>query len=805
MGGRRDAAGAGDASVPKRLAPLDHIKNLYDGAAANLAQSAMGNASRKICAKKDLVEAVREMNSKPGLKKLAAGQTQSDVQLRSSASQPDTSNSQVRATSAVVDKPRAESNEKQSTNKPRRNVRTAMPLSQKRTSERGGRFKSASEILQETLNFNAKKYNDLKIACEEKEKQLNKLIDELASLQVENESLRKMELHQTSDTLHLDELSNKIEEVQSLLENRQHRQAVLHHMKSRLDVNQVAFDAHIKGMEEALNASSREFEEVKLLMRQLESGNANAQDSLKAASERISKERDLRNKHLAQRRQEAANAKRMEEWREKREKARMMLDAELDGDLSEEGERQLIAAVNKSTQQDQELERIHRHATQAVSTYEEAFNAIREATGVRTLDEMVEKFLGQSANKQALVEERFEVEQRQRKVKEELARVQTEFAEFKAAGIGGSELNREMYDKLDNNILEARHELKIKQGVNERLEKILLQVRAGMLGLMGRLAPFKQVLSFDDEGPGLVTSSVGGHGGGSGGNRGGSDILELTIACENKLTRLLDCVNANLQSQTRGMLMANALSAVPASSLSAAEALSGSDSISSTSIIETQEGGTATTGVAQRGGETVANLTKQCNLALSLLDSGEEVTHINNVRVRPRRALGNGELGTPLSTARSMYEDGNSSDSDSSSQSRLEDEDSSRRNIALHKKSKSRKTQMTARTTTMQRLSDGKADAVGAADDEEVKEELESLEDDENVVCDAAAMKARSRSRIQKALEQQRAHVKRQRTLSTLKSKRAGQDQESLDRLAQPSKHHRRANRKTIYERPDLA
>ncbi|GBG24240.1 Ryanodine receptor 1 [Hondaea fermentalgiana] len=869
-------ASSTDASMPKKLAPLDHIKNLYDGAAASLAESTGGNnggATRKIFAKKDLVEAVREMNAKPGVSAIASSvNTQSESALRL----VDGRTAKPRAASAEVSTVKSGSD--------RRNVRTALPSMSKGNHAPGtrGRLKSASEILQETLNFNAKKYNDLKVACAEKETQLNQAIDELASLQVENESLRKMELHQTSDTHQLDGLEEQIDDAQALLESRLHRRSVLQHMKTRLDVNQVAFDAHIKGMEEALNASSREFEEVKLLMRQLETGNANAQEALRAASERIGRERELRNKQLAHRRQEAANAKRMEEWREKREKARMMLDAELDGDLSEEGERQLIAAVKESAAQDEELERLQRHATQAVSTYEEAFNAIREATGVRSLDEMVEKFLGQSANKQALVEEKFEVEQRQRKLKEELARVQTEFAEFKAAGIGGSELNREMYDKLDNEILEARHELKIKQGVNERLEKVLLQVRAGMLGLMGRLAPFKQVLAFEDDPSGLVSGggalnmSAGSGNGGNGahglaGGRSGLDIIDLTNSCESKLTRLLDAVSLTLQSQSRAMASSASSTSTPAHL--GASAADGPETLLPVSDADSHEFATLSTGSAQaptlRPGETIANLNRQCNMALSLLDTGDEVTHINNIRVRPRRAIGNGDLGTPISTARSSFSDDDDDDDDDgasgsgrlgfgadaddqlSQGNRSEDEGEARRLLSptgrglkggrrniktatsTFSSSKSQtssssssngsgggrvksKTQIRNRSRVDKtsgledkdskgsRGSDNDEDEAeqGSADDDV---DVEDESEDENVVCDAATLKERSRMRVQRALDQQRAHHRRQRTLSNIKGKKSGQDHESLDRLAQPSKHHRRANRKTIYERPDLA
>lgn len=54
----------------------------------------------------------------------------------------------------------------------------------------------------------------------------------------------------------------------------------LEHMLQRLERNQLAFETHINGMEEALGDSKREYDEVKMLMRQLEAGKTEAMQHL---------------------------------------------------------------------------------------------------------------------------------------------------------------------------------------------------------------------------------------------------------------------------------------------------------------------------------------------------------------------------------------------------------------------------------------------------------------------------------------------------------------------------------------------
>jgi len=770
MASSRSPSRRDGATGPKRLAPLDHIKTLYDGAAASL--------TGEIATKKDLVDAVKEMN--------ASG---TGVQSPTSAAEDavSISNSKQR-NSSLSGKASTKGNRNNAAAKPpRKRNRIKIPTS-------NVRIKSAKEILQETLNTNSRKYNELKVTSEVKDQELKKMVDELEGLRIENASLIKMEKHETADTSKLDELQGLIDEESEVLDQRLHRKRVLKHMKDRLDKNQVAFNAHIRTMEEALEASKREFDEVKNLMRQLESGNSAAQEALKSTLEKISKERDLRNKHLAQRRQEAANAKRMEEWREQREKARMLLNAELNGDLGEEGETRLIAAVHESAQQDHELELIHRHTAQTISTYEEAFNAIREATGVRSLDEMVEKFLGQSANKEALMEEKKEVEARQMVIKEELSRVQKEFSELKSVGIGGSELNREMYDQLDNNILEARHELKIKQGMNERLEEVLIQVRAGMLGLAARLAPFSQVLGFED-GDALSTKFTG------------DEILDVTMSCEMKLLRLLDTVSVHVPGMARSQTLHGRHSFVAIDSARSEDRISEgglADSLSKSmpkSISKHLRSATLETLMnssdgcqgesSQQAQETSAEMRRHCQSALSLVDPGGEVNQVNNVRVRPRRAFANGDMGTPLSTARSKSSETSEGEGDgedpiaSTSEERIFNAKIFRRNP----------TKLLQFSKALAQFDDhGKKS-------EDVEEEKKTSE----AVMDAAALKAQSKARVQKVLEEKRSERRQNSNSAAIPAKRRGNDQEAIDRLARPSKHHVRATRESIFTRPDLS
>lgn len=123
--------------------------------------------------------------------------------------------------------------------------------------------------------------------------------------------------------------------------------------------------------------------------------------------------------------------------------------------------------------------------------------SIRQATGVNSLDEMVDKFVGQEGNRDALTEEKREVEARLAESKRKKEEAEQRFSELKASGIGSTELNREIADELNHKIQSGRMELKVTRAACERLEGVLVALRQGATGLFQRLQTFTHLLEND--------------------------------------------------------------------------------------------------------------------------------------------------------------------------------------------------------------------------------------------------------------------------------------------------------------------
>ena len=159
--------------------------------------------------------------------------------------------------------------------------------------------------------------------------ELDRLNDQLAELEVENRALLSIEAKSTPDALRIQELESEIAGVKERMSKKLMQKAQYEHMMRRLRKNQVSFDAHIKSMDNALKASKKEYEEVHTLMRQLENSKQEALQGLHKYQAQLAASRKQRAKELAERRQEASNARRMEEWRKQREAKRAEMAAEV--------------------------------------------------------------------------------------------------------------------------------------------------------------------------------------------------------------------------------------------------------------------------------------------------------------------------------------------------------------------------------------------------------------------------------------------------------------------------------------------
>ncbi|CAM9125525.1 unnamed protein product [Pylaiella littoralis] len=369
--------------------------------------------------------------------------------------------------------------------------------------DKAGRIKRANasdeigsqlRVMETGVVTTSRRYNELKLKADRKAVELQGLLDTLTMIKLEHDALEKMKLRQTPESDRIGTLTAGIEEATREIQGKLHYRRLLNHMLQRLERNKVKFHAHLNSMEESLNATKREKIDVESLTRQLETGRTNATLELQEVHRFVAHERRGRNRLMLNKEREAENARSMEICRQQRELTRVRMAQTLRGDLTSHQEAALIDLLTDKEASTNEMRSQNEIQQREVATMEATFARIRQATGVNTLEEMVLKLANQSTNHTTLEEEKREAESKLARAKEARQSEDTRFSYMKASGVGNTELNRDISDKLNKDIQEYRVEAKMKKAAHERLQNTLAGVKQGAVSLWQRLQPYSFLL-----------------------------------------------------------------------------------------------------------------------------------------------------------------------------------------------------------------------------------------------------------------------------------------------------------------------
>lgn len=257
----------------------------------------------------------------------------------------------------------------------------------------------------------------------------------------------------------------------------------------------------------------------------------------------IQVERKARARELGDHEVRARNSQKMEAWRLQRVQERAEIAAELRGDLSADEEVRLLRSIESRERANEALHLANLTKSQKAADYEDVLDQLKLSAGATSLEEVVEKLFAQGTTTTSLEKEKAQAEARLIAVRQEKEQAIQALNELKASGIGGIELNREVYNTLENEIQQSKATLKVNKAGYERLDGVITGVRQGSFGLAQRLQAFDDVLDVTslENGNGLLSSSVSGSNpGGSVGVRG--EHADCLAIAELKLTKMLELV-----------------------------------------------------------------------------------------------------------------------------------------------------------------------------------------------------------------------------------------------------------------------
>jgi hypothetical protein len=285
---------------------------------------------------------------------------------------------------------------------------------------------------------------------------------------------------------HIRVLENRLDKAMIKYNEAQSIKKTYEAIVKRLKEERCGFDNQLAAIERTLKSKERDYEELLLLSHDAYHAKEMAQAELHRFEQGVMEERNQRDKEVQEKKTLVQQRVEMNHRLEQREK---MLKKQQD--LEKQGERQL-KEVSAATQQSaggvskdsQDEER------QKLLDYEDAFNRIKEATGVSDVNEVIQKFLTQEDTRKNLTNLTKENQTSIDKLTEDRRRLWLQVNDLKFSS-GGTVGRRQQIDDFQKAVGEATEKFERNKSKFERMAKMLIDMKSGIGHLSEKLAGVK--------------------------------------------------------------------------------------------------------------------------------------------------------------------------------------------------------------------------------------------------------------------------------------------------------------------------
>jgi len=328
-------------------------------------------------------------------------------------------------------------------------------------------------------------------------------------------------------------LENRLDKAMIKYNEAQSIRKTYEQIVKRLKDEGTGFDNQLAGIERTLKAKERDYEELLLLSHDAYHAKEMAQAELHRFEQGVMEERNQRDKEVTEKKILVQQRVEMNQRLEQRE--RMLKKQQ---DLERAGDKQKGDLSTSADMTSNALSEMAQEEQQKISDYTEAFNKIKDSTGVSDVNEVIQKFLTQEDTHKNLTSLTRDNHARLEQLTEERRKVRLQVEELKFSS-GGNVGRRQVIDDFESHISEAtdRHE---RQRVKfERLAKMLIDMKAGIAHLSQKM----NIINLEGgEAPIEMSDET---------------VEEVLQQCELKLSKLLSITREVDDSDSRGRAVAN--------------------------------------------------------------------------------------------------------------------------------------------------------------------------------------------------------------------------------------------------------
>ncbi|XP_035683994.1 coiled-coil domain-containing protein 151-like isoform X2 [Branchiostoma floridae] len=354
-----------------------------------------------------------------------------------------------------------------------------------RAALRGKSGKQAITIVDHKVCDTIKRLNDLRHKTEVKQKKLAELQTQHDQMITDASAAQEMSTGESEDAQKgrqgsarratdqtLRQLENRLDKMMLKCQEAEHIRKTYQQIKVHLGKEGLTYANQLDALEAEILRARSELTELKAMNNDAQLARDAARGELSKHEEQVLRERRERETALNEYKK-LAEEKKAHAERVERRMQRASLQQE---ELQQEQQKQQM------TLEEQERK---------ITTYEEAFRHIKEATGVSDTQEVVARFMSQGDTQRHLEELKRENEKQLSRLKEEKEHLQAEFEDMKYSGeaklSSGQRMLEEMQSHLDGE--EARRDEA--QDKLERASHILVSVKSGVEHLADKLQHIK--------------------------------------------------------------------------------------------------------------------------------------------------------------------------------------------------------------------------------------------------------------------------------------------------------------------------
>ena len=274
----------------------------------------------------------------------------------------------------------------------------------------------------------------------------------------------------------------------------------------RLREERVGFDNQLAAIERTLRAKNHDYQELLKMSHAANHAKESAKRELQQFKSAFDEERRTKDRELSERKSYVQAKVDQTQKLERREKSLRMEEADearrrAEGGTDDigHGKRGGAASSNSATRGGTE-----RSAEEdaRLSKYEAAFKAMKDATGVSDVQEVLQRFLSHEDTHRNLVAMSQEAQSRVDQLKAEKAELASRLEDLRYSGSGqlGS---RRIVEEFEIHLAEAENTMRLRRSRYEELTMLLISIKAGVEHLAENLASYRTDLAVpllaDDE------------------------------------------------------------------------------------------------------------------------------------------------------------------------------------------------------------------------------------------------------------------------------------------------------------------